>query len=145
MPNQEILIKKNLIKFPFNYSKYNPIDFARYDAFVLSPGPNRPKDIPILKQILEEYRSDPEMLLKYSEEGILIFPAQPFVYFIKGKALNYQKKYKEALTTLENGIDFVIEDKMEVGFYREMAKSYKGLGNLKEEKKVLEKLNKLKS
>ena len=84
-------------------------------------------------------------MLKYSEEGIGLFPAQPFVYLMKGKALNYQKNYKKALTTLENGIDFVIEDNMEADFYKEMAISYKGLGNSKEEKKYNEKSRKLKS
>ena len=64
---------------------------------------------------------------------------------MKAKGLIYQKNYKKALTTLQNGIDFVIEDKMEADFYNEMAKSYKGLGNSKEEKKYQEKSKKIKS
>jgi predicted Zn-dependent protease len=64
---------------------------------------------------------------------------------MKGKALNYQKNYKKALTILQNGLDFAIEDTMEAEFYKEMAIAYKGLGNLKEEKKYTEKYRKLKS
>ena len=64
---------------------------------------------------------------------------------MKGKALNNQKKYKKALLSLQNGIDFVIEDTMEADFYKEMAVSYKGLGNFKEEKRFIEKSNKIKS
>ena len=103
------------------------------------------KSYKILEQILNNSLNNPTTLLKYSEEGIALFPAQPFVYLMKGKALNYQKNYKKALTTLENGIDFVIEDNMEADFYKEMAISYKGLGNSKEEKKYNEKSRKLKS
>ena len=103
------------------------------------------KSFVILKQILVESKDNSEVLLKYSNEGISLFPAQPFVYLMKGKALNYQKKYKNALLSLQNGIDFVIEDETEVKFYKEMAISYKGLGNFKDEKKFLEKAKKIKS
>lgn len=103
------------------------------------------KSYGILKQILEQNKENPDVLLKYSEEGINLFPAQPFVYLMNAKALNYQKKYKKALVSLNNGIDFVIEDEMEVNYYLEMAKSFKGLGNTKEENKFIEKAKKLKS
>ncbi|MDG2357820.1 MAG: hypothetical protein P8L21_06030 [Polaribacter sp.] len=97
------------------------------------------KSYVILKQILEAYIENPEILLEYSTEGIALFPAQPFVYLMKGKALNYMKKHKKALLILRNGLDFVIEDHIESYFYKEMALSYKGLGNRKEEEKFIEK------
>lgn len=103
------------------------------------------KSYKILEQILNNSLNNTAKLLKYSEEGIALFPAQPFVYLMKGKALNYQKNYKKALITLENGIDFVIEDTMEANFYKEMAISYKGLGDSKEENKYKEKARKLKN
>jgi ABC-type phosphate/phosphonate transport system substrate-binding protein len=64
---------------------------------------------------------------------------------VKGKTLNDLKKYKNALTTLQNGFDFVIDDKMEVDFYTEIAKAFKGLGNSKEEKKYTQKAKNLKN
>ncbi|WP_233269867.1 tetratricopeptide repeat protein [Polaribacter sp. L3A8] len=102
------------------------------------------KSYVVLKQILIASKENSEVLLKYSSEGISLFPAQPFVYLMKGKALNYQKKFKIALLSLQNGIDFVIEDTMESDFYKEMAISYKGLGNFNEEKKFIEKSKKIK-
>jgi tetratricopeptide (TPR) repeat protein len=102
------------------------------------------KSYQILAQILKLSKDNLSELLKYSSEGILLFPAQPNVYLVKGKVLNYQKKYKNALSTLKDGIDFVIEDKMEVDFYKEIAKAYKGLGDVKEENKYQQKANKLK-
>ncbi|MGB1283113.1 MAG: tetratricopeptide repeat protein [Polaribacter sp.] len=103
------------------------------------------KSYTILKQILKKSQNNSAQLLTYSSEGIALFPAQPYVYLMNGKALNYQKSYKKALSILENGIDFVIEDAIEADFYKEMANAYKGLGNLKEEKKYREKYKKLKS
>jgi len=103
------------------------------------------KSYKILEQILKFSENNPSEMLKYSEEGMLLFPAQPYVYLMKAKALNYQKGYKNALTTLESGIDFVIEDKMEADFYSEMAKAHKGLGNTKEAQKYQQKAEKLKS
>ncbi|WP_165731752.1 lipopolysaccharide assembly protein LapB [Polaribacter sp. 20A6] len=102
------------------------------------------KSYAVLQQILLAAKDNPEVLLKYADEGILLFPAQPFVYLMKGKALNYQKKFKNALISLQNGIDFVIEDAMEADFYKEMAVSYNGLGNFIEGKKFLEKSKKIK-
>lgn len=103
------------------------------------------KSYKTLEQILKIYENKPIELLKYSEEGIALFPAQPYVYLVKARALNYQKKYKNALTTLQNGIDFVIEDEMEVDFYNEIAKAYRGLGDTKQENNYIQKAKKLKS
>lgn len=102
------------------------------------------KSYKILAQILEKSTSNTD-LLKFSEEGISLFPAQPYMYLVKGRVLNYQKNYKNALTILQSGIDFVIDDKMEADFYKEIAKTFKGLGNKKEENKYKLKAKKLKS
>jgi predicted Zn-dependent protease len=99
----------------------------------------------VLEQILNFSEDKPRILLKYSNKGISLFPAQPYVYLMKGKALNDQKNHKKALQALQNGIDFVIEDKMEADFYQEMARAYQGLGNIKEEYKYKQKVKKLKS
>jgi len=101
------------------------------------------KTYSVLKQILEDAREKPTVLLKYSKQGIALFPAQPFVYLVNGKALNLNKEYKKALEVLQNGIDFVIEDTMEANFYKEMALSYKGLGNKIGEKRYIDKFRKL--
>ena len=103
------------------------------------------KTYKVLEQILVLSKDNPSEILKFSEEGVVLFPAQPFVYLMKGKALNYQKNYKNALSTLQNGIDFVIEDKMEADFYNEIANAYKGLGNKEQENNYIKKAKKLKS
>lgn len=115
------------------------------DISVLEKKYQQDKSYETLKQILKISESNTINLLKYSEEGVSLFPAQPLVYLMKARALNNQKMYKKALSTLNNGIDFVIEEEMEVDFYIEMANSYKGLGNKNEENKYLQKAKQLKS
>lgn len=103
------------------------------------------KSYKILEKILYHSKDKPLELLKYTEEGIALFPAQPYVYLMKAKALFYQKNYKNALSTLKDGIDFVIEDQMEIDFYNLFAKTYKELGNPNQEHKYKQKANKLKN
>lgn len=102
------------------------------------------KSYTILEVILKK-TSENQDLLKFSEEGITLFPAQPYVYFVNGKVLNDTKNYKKALAILQSGIDFVIENDMEAAFYLEIAKAHKGLGDAKEEIKYLQKAKNLKN
>jgi tetratricopeptide (TPR) repeat protein len=101
------------------------------------------KTYTLLKQILLATKDNSVLLLKYSKEGIALFPAQPFVYLINGSTLNINREFKKALEILQNGIDFVIEDAMEALFYKEMALAYKGLNNKVEEERYMEKYKKL--
>lgn len=102
------------------------------------------KSYTILEEILKKSKGNNQNLLRFSEEGISLFPAQPYVYFINGKVLNDTKEHKKALTILQSGLDFVIENDMEAAFYIEIANAYKGLGNDKEEIKYLQKAKNLK-
>ena len=101
------------------------------------------KTYTLLKQILLATKDNSVLLLKYSKEGIALFPAQPFVYLINGSTLNVNREFKKALEILQNGIDFVIEDAMEALFYKEMALAHKGLNNKVEERRYMEKYRKL--
>jgi len=103
------------------------------------------KSYKILEEILQKSEKNADTLLKYSNEGIALFPAQPFIYLQNGKALNQLKSFHKALLFLKNGLDFVIDKKMEAVFYAEIEKAYNGLGNKVEEKKYLQKATNLKS
>lgn len=103
------------------------------------------KSYKIVEEILKKSIENYDDLLRFSEEGMALFPAQAYVYFVNGKVLNDTKNYKKALTILQSGTDFVIDDKMEAAFYLEIAKAYKGLGNDKEEMKYLQKAKNLKN
>ena len=90
------------------------------------------RDFNSMKLLLERELKTKQFLelLKDSEKGLEMFPAQPFLYLMNGRALNNLRKYEEALKSLENGLDYLIEDDlMKVDFLKEMSLSYKGMGN----------------
>ena len=92
----------------------------------------------LLNQLDKENNSE---LQQYSDEGIRLFPAQPLVYLMNGKALNRKKEFTKALECLQNGIDFVIDDvEMEKKFYSELLKSFEGLDDRKNVDKYRKKL-----
>lgn len=69
-------------------------------------------------------------LEKQSVEGLEFFPAQPFVYLMNATALNYTKKYDQALIQLEIGFEYIVDDPIiEANFYDQMGLSHKGLKN----------------
>jgi tetratricopeptide (TPR) repeat protein len=71
-------------------------------------------------------------LLKDSEEGLSLFPSQPYLYLMNGRALNSLRKYEEALSIMESGLDYLIDDDaMKGDFMLEMSLSFKGMGNNK--------------
>ena len=88
------------------------------------------KTFPVLKEILSQQFKINQFidLEKHSREGLDLFPAQPFVYLMHGRALNKLKKYNEAIPYLKNGLDYVIDDAtIEADFYEELSLSFKGL------------------
>ncbi len=92
------------------------------------------KDYNTLKMLLEQQWKTKQYLelLKHSEDGISLFPAQPFLYLMNGRALNSLRKNNEALAVLEEGLDYIIEDdQLNSAFYQELSLSYKALGNNK--------------
>jgi predicted Zn-dependent protease len=92
------------------------------------------KQFDILKKILQEefILKNREGLYKYSSQGLELFPAQPYVYLMNGKALISQEKYKDAIDVLMNGIDFVIDDReMMVQCYQQLAIGYEAIGKNK--------------
>lgn len=115
------------------------------DVSTLKKSFENEKSYKTLEKILKLSNDNINDLLKYSKLGIELYPSQSFVYLINGKTLNMQKEYKNALLILQNGIDFVIEDNMEIDFYKEIAKAYNGLGNIDQENKYIKKAKQLKS
>jgi tetratricopeptide (TPR) repeat protein len=98
-----------------------------------------------LTKVLERVQENTAELLKYGAEGVLLFPAQPFVYLMYGKALNLKKEHKKATTTLKDGLDFVYEASDERAFYAELAISYQGLGDDIAAEKYRQKSKKIKN
>lgn len=104
------------------------------------------KQFDVLKAILlfEFSNGNNKELLNFSDQGMELFPAQPLVYLMYGRSLNILKKYNEAIDVLNNGIDFIVEDKfIEADFYEELAISYEGLNQPNNAKESREKSRQL--
>ena len=58
--------------------------------------------------------------------------AQPILYLQQAKAQNRSNQAKNAIESLEFGLDYLIDNpKMEAAFYTEMAKGYEILKDIK--------------
>ncbi|MFS4483565.1 tetratricopeptide repeat protein [Hyunsoonleella sp. 2307UL5-6] len=80
-----------------------------------------------------------------SDLAIQKYPAQPLVYLIHGVALNELQELKEAITVLESGLDWIVDDtNMEADFYKELSKAYSALSNTVKAKAFMDKANALK-
>ena len=100
----------------------------------------------MLKKLLDKSNIDDLSIFhKYSEKGVDLFPAQPYAYLMRGKSLQIQGKFQEAMNILESGIDFVIDNaNMEARFYEILAKVHDGLGNSSKAQEYRNKAKKLK-
>ena len=131
------LISKNLLNFKRRFLKGVVVkkeENTSNDLTSLMRQFDQNKSFVTLRKILTlSANKDVEILFKYSEKGLELFPAQAYVYLMHAKALNMQKKFSEATSHLNNGVDFVIDDNtLKANFYDELSKSYFGLGNEKE-------------
>lgn len=99
----------------------------------------------LLRKLLNKaQKEDASIFHKYAENALDLFPAQPYVYLMRGKSLHMQNKSQEALTILESGIDFVIDNpKLEASFLEEMAKVQESLGNVSKAQELRNKAKKL--
>ncbi|MFT5216578.1 MAG: tetratricopeptide (TPR) repeat protein [Glaciecola sp.] len=82
----------------------------------------------LLLQIDLDMFSDAVVL---SNQALEMFPSQPILYLANGVANNNLQKYKEAIESLEIGIDYVIDNViMEIDFYKQLSTAYKYLNNI---------------
>ena len=86
------------------------------------------KKILLLQLKLERY----EKVKASCELAIELYPTQPIVYFVHGKALMKLNKVEKSIETLTSGIDYIIDDvKMESDFYILISEGYQRVGNTK--------------
>ena len=81
-----------------------------------------------------------EAATKLSSEGLEIFPAQALLYLLNGVANNGLQNSDAAIESLENGLDFILEDpKMEHDFYQQLGFAYTAKGDSKKAKMYIDK------
>jgi tetratricopeptide (TPR) repeat protein len=85
-----------------------------------------------------------DVLAKFSEEQMQLFPTQPQLYYYNGLANNQLKNYKKAKDALESGIDFIVDDiALETNFNIQLGEAFNGLGDAKKKEMYFTKANEL--
>lgn len=65
-----------------------------------------------------------------AREALEIYPLQPDFYYYRGLALNKMKRHLEAITVMEEGLDYLFDnDQLANDFYKELANAHKAAGN----------------
>ncbi len=100
------------------------------------------RNVLLLQIDLQQY----DLVEEKSAKALEKYPSQPILYLINGVALNELKKPKEAIESLEIGVDYIIEDtKMEADFYNQLSKAYMLLNNTAKAKTFSDKAKQLQS
>lgn len=101
-----------------------------------------PKNYAIIKNVLllKVDLDKNEEAVQMSEEAIDLFPAQPILYLINAVANNKLKNPKNAIESLETGIDYVIENpNMLRDFYLQLSEAYEQTNNVSKSKSFAKK------
>lgn len=131
--DKEVRVAKEIGKF--YYSKSNWTQATKYLEMHLK---NNEDDVEAQILLMQSYTENQQfdLLAKKADNLTQLFPTQPQFYYYAGLANNQLKAFKKAVSFLESGLDFVIEDKaLEINFNIQLGEAYSGLGdNVKKEK-----------
>jgi predicted Zn-dependent protease len=76
-----------------------------------------------------------------AKQAMEIYPLQPEFYYYRGLALNRMKRSLEAVTILEEGLDYLFDnDQLANDFYKELANAHKAVGNISKANSYLSKV-----
>ncbi len=139
--DKEVKVAKEVGKFFQSKKEWdNAIRYYELDKT------NNPNDIETQGLLIECYvvKEQYDAVLKNADASIELFPMQPEFYYYSGLANNQLKNYKKALQILEQGLDYLVEDKrLETNFYIQLGEAYNGLGDNKKKEYYFKKANEL--
>jgi tetratricopeptide (TPR) repeat protein len=139
--DKEIRVAKEIGKF--YYTKANWDKVIKYFGMHLK---NNPEDVETQILLLQAYteKQDFVTLGKNAEYLMQLFPTQPQFYYYAGLAYNQTANFKKAASTMESGLDFVIDDvALEINFNIQLGEAYNGLGDMKKKEKYFTRANEL--
>ena len=139
--DREINVAKEVAKF---FWKKNDLEKT---AYYFEKGLKKnPEDVEAMELYLEILiqKQDFQLVSKKAEEYLESFPTQSGFYFYAGLGYNKLKEFKKAKTTLENGLDFVVENQpLEVNFYKQLIISCENLNDMTKKELYTNKLKQL--
>ena len=139
--DKEVRVAKEIGKFYF--SKANWEKAVKYLNMHLK---NADDDIETQLLLLNAYTENQQFadLAKKADDLTELFPTQPQFYYYGGLANNQLKNFKKAVTILETGLDFVIDDDaLEINFNIQLGEAYSGLGDVNKKNKYFSKADEL--
>lgn len=108
---------------------------------------NQPEDFEsfeFLMQLLVQ-KKQYEKVDNYANQQLEFYPTQASLYYYSGVALLNLNKTKEAISKLEEGADYVVENPtLEKEFYTQLAKAYERLGDVKKKEMYITKIQNVK-
>jgi len=85
-----------------------------------------------------------EIVAKKATSLVETYPTQPQFYYFSGLANNQMKEFKKAVTMLEMGLDYVVDDvQLETNFNLQLGEAFNGLGDFKKKEQYFAKANQL--
>ena len=139
--DKEVKVAKEIAKF--YYAKANWEKAVKYFEMHLKSNSEEVETQILLLQAYTE-KQDFMTLGKNAEYLAQLFPTQPQFYYYAGLAYNQTGNFKKAASTLETGLDFVIDDTaLEINFNIQLGEAYNGLGDVKKKEKYFIKANEL--
>ena len=136
LPEQLLVLKQSLTHPKTKERRDNKVDEdqPKSKLEILKESHRLKNDFNSLKLVLERELKTKQYLelLEDSEEGLTLYPAQPYIYLMNGVALNSLRKYKTSIQILESGLEYLLDNAvMESQFMEQLSLSYKGLGQNK--------------
>jgi tetratricopeptide (TPR) repeat protein len=140
--DKEVNVSKEVAKY---FLKKNRLDEATlYFEKSITNQPEDFENFEFLMQLLLETKQY-DKVNKYADQQLELYPTQASLYFYSGVALLNLNKTKEAKEKLEEGLDFVVENKeLEINFYKQLAVTYEKLGDIKKKEMYLAKIKNVK-
>ena len=139
--DKEVKVAKEIGKF--YYLKANWDKAIKYFDMHLK---NAQDDVETQIVMLQAHTEKQDFIVlgKKADDLTQLFPTQPQFYYYAGLAYNQTQNFKKAATTLETGLDFVIDDTaLEINFNIQLGEAYNGLGDMKKKEKYFTKANEL--
>lgn len=125
--DREIAVAKEVAKF---FWKKGDLEKAIY--YYEKAIKKNPEDIESVDYYLEVIyqKQDFQLLVKKATDFTEVYPTQASYYFYAGFGHNQLKNFKKAKELLENGLEFVVENKtLEANFYKELIISCENLND----------------
>jgi len=139
--NSSVQVPKEIAKFYHNKKDWDKA--IQYYEIHLKSNPDDLEAQLLLYDVYTE-KQQFDVLAKKAENSIELFPLQPQFYYFAGLANNQLKNFKKAVSILEMGLDYLVDDKaLEINFYIQLGEGYSGLGNETKKETYFSKAEKL--